>query len=1351
MHSCSQLMKIIFINLKNTPNHLKNFIHEHRKRGNHVIRIKGVDKNALVELITSHLQEFEQEKTLAVGCYDVDIYDPQSNIFDSTQEVNGASSFSQATMTDAASIDSIHPLRESSFTWKLHFIHSKDMFFADYWLEERQKLSAIILSQFFSRNTAYSRIQKKDEYSARPWKRMALFEQRMHQLSNALKDDNVDASILHSAAFFMDQWGNHIAEINPAGMKRHWIDHEKQFNKNHAYNLYFRGDEFNHKSSFVNAYIKTFDFSMMTSPVESLCCIPIDYCFDELLNTTLSSGHQIISDSQSASLSTEHHYLLICPSKKEAKAILPKIQKLGLIPTPTKMRHRILQHRLGLHPVFDAQNQTALFDVEPFDDLSSLLASKTFMAYEKLSAKNNPEQAYINIFCSAYCNMLKGLNEQQIHSSVITEKDRALLKHSYGFIKHYMDWTLLYEKDHRRITNISEWLMEEIIFILIILKPYHHGDFSSIMKEELNHLHGNILEQKHFDFNVGLFNSGMRSFFEAFTAALSFHSNPTIVYTDNIYYEIVETFWGTSIHAINYFHNPNHLNTNADIYIMNPTMTYNENFNHIYPINPTEFINRIFSGRSSDKPATILIDSTLVDKGGQMIKDMLFHQSERLEQGLLNIVCFDSLQKFGMLATDKVQAGFVWAINHPQKFADFNQRITDLSRQNRDLDEQLMCLLVKYAYPQLRDSLLLSCRNGQFLRDFIPSALRIHQHNEWGPFLYLQTPTYFAKGIDEFSIFRGSFGFSNMVLTELNTELGYDIRLAAGYEGESKLKASLASIIYPNNSIERALRDLIDLLKLPELHHNSTDNLLKLFSKLSYLYQPCFRTLLCENANDLIRFIKVITKDININGNENHYKESDLLYDVIYKTYQFDFLNLFLRFHNIPMPPEFYGNFYKRLNVFKSSILYTINKLIKFSKIIIPFATVTNDTIAIDIEELIRFRNALKEKGRTFENLIQRINNYLIIHSYSKFQKLPIALHLLTSMMCHFIIPTSPRFNNELLYGLPFSTTVLNNPSISNLPEVILVNPRASSKYAIHVFFEKLDDAINFVEKNNIQNHTSTYDFIDAHCKYATDPYIARLYQRYVVKISYEQYNALLQQNDSYLPPHNSRDILDCVRVILPSPKSNSSMTASPRLFNQDKPAPLVTLHQGKEFLEVGVRRLEKREYNKWSIPLKKIAEASDCLGLNQTSFILALENQLLTIMVSKIIAQLFCPEAAAGESVQIVSCQVLKPYSIIVTTKPDSDYLFSNTIFSHQQYKAKLIAKTFLNPDADTFKLLEYALNMGHLQTYFSRLNTKDNFLLMVKYCCEDWLEELDNFIHNKNNNLLQNQDEASQGICHA
>lgn len=260
---------------------------------------------------------------------------------------------------------------------------------------------------------------------------------------------------------------------------------------------------------------------------------------------------------------------------------------------------------------------------------------------------------------------------------------------------------------------------------------------------------------------------------------------------DNIYYETAEAL--TLFHAekCSYRAQGKINNPDADIYVMNMEASLALSEENIYSVDVNHFIDELFLKRTNKLPVTLILDSTLVDIGGQKVTNILLQHQNKIMDGSLNLVFVHSLQKYGLLGSDKVEAGMVWSINNPQFFSNYNTLISSAERQNHYFDRQLVCHIAKHAFQPLKQAMLTSFKNGKIIRNI----LRHNQHS-YAIDELKDSPFYFSKtsvpntSPYRYFLCRSSFGFPHSVATRISNTPGTTFFMTA-LQQEWKVNQSL--------------------------------------------------------------------------------------------------------------------------------------------------------------------------------------------------------------------------------------------------------------------------------------------------------------------------------------------------------------------------------------------------------------------------------------------------------------------------------------------------------------------------------------------------------------------------------
>lgn len=1037
----------------------------------------------------------------------------------------------------------------------LEYMNLKDLNKPEFWSKQDKfyktyNSSSALIQNKLLQLTSYRRLKKywrNNTDGMEAWRsieeRYNLHDQRFSELSYEIcKIDGCmsDQDLMASLMTYHRNWGKNIARKDHSMMAQLYVDRENQYGINidkEGY-LYFRSDLEPNKSRLFEDYIETFKLEYKSRYGQELIiqkCVPIDIDLIDFPELALNSNVKRVSiheEGGRSEFTARDHFILVFETEVEASEMLVTIQTLGLLPTMQKMYHRINKlsdDYYSLQPVVDRHGDS-LYRKEQlpeFNSLEDLINSAVYQKYKQLGLINNPELPYLTVHVNAITSMLEALKDY-IKNNPVPLHRLEILKHGYTFIFEYMTFATLYYKDHRRWVNTFEWLMEEMIFILAIVEPYGMDDFASIMRDNMKTCHSPELLQKDMDYQFGLYNSGMRAIFEALLAAKNSTglSNPAVVFLDNIYYEaakVLEFFKAEKCaYRMQGINNPD-----ADVYVMNIGASLSLSEENIYSVDVNRFIGELFSKRKNNRPVTLILDSTLVDIGGQKVTDILVKNQNRIKDGLLNLVFAHSLQKYGMLGADKVQAGMVWAINNPHVFSKYNEMISSSSHQSHYFDRQLVSHIAKHAYQPLRQAMLISFKGGQILRDFFrsqPDRYAIDELKD-SPFYFRRFPAPSSAAPDEpspkssaynFFLNRASFGFPHTVGTRISNttepKFYYD-RFAAGMEGESKLNLLAAMVDYPHKD-KAALLDLIESLPISDLEYSAQDSFADLLEKVVHvLSKPQFRNLLCEQYIKVVVCLKGIVDS----------SASDKL---PHKTHLFNLLNLVLRVHNVPLPPEIYQKLHEEMDAIKTQVLNEIQFKLNYFKALpmSNFIQLSANQFTINTLRLEGLKDVLTsyindQNLAVIQPALDAIDDYLLTQSHSKLLKLPKTMELVFKI-CDSL--KAICVDESISPDLTTKLTSVKPKDVDKNPSVIIHGHDSNRK--VHVFFDNLDDAKNFVALSGL--NISPEDLIDTDRKSSKDPVVAKMYSHPVISLSIEQYVLLLLEAKQILPKHDSKFIL---------------------------------------------------------------------------------------------------------------------------------------------------------------------------------------------------------------------------------
>lgn len=868
-----------------------------------------------------------------------------------------------------------------------------------------------------------------------------------------------DSSTIQDINLFLNQWGQHIAPVQQLkktkikNLNTKVIHSETQDPYESFYTdaHYYRINGFVDSplaDKYMNKFIQQYE-AMHNIKISPELCLPIDRDFSNLKELLGIENYKILTIPLTTNSSTKNHSIIVVNNEQEKEDLQRKMFAAGLMPTALKLaefncanENKFIFTDLSL-PKFNLNYHANI------NTLNDFLTSKGYKNFKKLCqfAKLNMGYDYINIYVNAIDNLLTGLNTYINENADKISKDKhQALSNSYQIMTNYLEWISVYYKDHRRMGNFFEWIMEEIFYHLILLKPYTTTDFDQIIKDQLladNNIK-NICDENNIEFSIGLYNSGMRSFYEVISAC---KVDAKIVYIDNNYFELKDLLKKGLVTEENF--NEPLKNADADIYIANLQAVVAENKNEIYAIDPQELIDEIFAKRNTIDPVTVVLDGTITDLSNAELKYLISQNSEKIRQGKLNIVFAQSLQKFGMLGTDKVQAGCIIAANNPLHFPAFNKMIRNPDFHNHAHDIQYICHLFKFAHSQIQQTFDLIARNAEILRQNDSTHLAInypknspfvlyeHKANKKAKIKYGRNKNYFNNIARKALVQRrASFGFYHAANSTIKFGKNYFIRVIPGHESIQKTKEISAYLEYihsldnsyfdfPPRSILAIVRKLAKLLKIPSNSYGSFAYHISVINK--YLEKNYNQFSIHEHAAQLLPLLMHLYDYYKIKSTDFH--EKVLIFNLI---------NILIRKYKLKLSAEFQERFILIIYEIKNKLMIEINKIQGLTR---------------DVLFNYLFKLTTNKNGDPI-NLTVNLRGIFVFHEFLEKQRLsekfPEAFHLLLRHIYFYLQTKDHHFSGSfsealLLFAemkdLTFEENIFDHNCLSTFPEYLKHHP----------------------------------------------------------------------------------------------------------------------------------------------------------------------------------------------------------------------------------------------------------------------------------------------------------------------
>ncbi|GAB4226025.1 MAG: hypothetical protein Tsb0021_01600 [Chlamydiales bacterium] len=133
-------------------------------------------------------------------------------------------------------------------------------------------------------------------------------------------------------------------------------------------------------------------------------------------------------------------------------------------------------------------------------------------------------------------------------------------------------------------------------------------------------------------------------------------------------------------------------------------------------------------GYASPDGLTVILDGTLDFAKSKHVRELLKEFKDEILQKKLNIVWIRSTQKYDQAGKDKINAGLVMTINHPEKFQEFNQLMSRPEDQLEGLSFQGLTHYMKYGnFDSYR---AITARQHELFFSNLPTDLKLGDYSD---------------------------------------------------------------------------------------------------------------------------------------------------------------------------------------------------------------------------------------------------------------------------------------------------------------------------------------------------------------------------------------------------------------------------------------------------------------------------------------------------------------------------------------------------------------------------------------------------------------------------------------------
>jgi hypothetical protein len=525
----------------------------------------------------------------------------------------------------------------------------------------------------------------------------------------------------------------------------------------------------------------------------------------------------------------DHHFLWNFYDKEDDEIradSVGKIKKycnhLGYTPTLQQtMRLLAKEGRFDLVKglaISETEQRLGSLFVRSFDEL---VQSKTFERFQKFS--ENPPSREAGIISKNLSAAIEGLKEYKLDKTFDEKGLTPFLHESYARMLNLME--VIMAQDYHKgtlstpaLSDLSGLILEDIFLCIELTADPTKAD---------KRLEEVLLEKAHSDAALkpsacAFVNTGMRAatFLRDACFAQKGESVETgklnVVSFHDCYFELAQTFKHDNPitirpdgydydkplkDALDKVKEQNKIDVvfvdlHGSIDVLSPFIASHD---------VAKVIDRMLDSGKAQKPLTIAIDITIGKINDKEIAAIINKYQDKINDGILNIVCYRSVQKLDQLGSDKLSGGYL--LVYSKDPSDFLEKFTKAASERGEIDpinKQGLAHLYKYCASGLDEYRSAMFENAKCLYEGINAAYKHPDAKASGHDFYVKESrddqSYCilvqCKDKELFKQFlevlksrgfpivkRGSFGFQHMTYSDFG---GGNIRITIGVEDREK-------------------------------------------------------------------------------------------------------------------------------------------------------------------------------------------------------------------------------------------------------------------------------------------------------------------------------------------------------------------------------------------------------------------------------------------------------------------------------------------------------------------------------------------------------------------------------------
>ncbi len=340
----------------------------------------------------------------------------------------------------------------------------------------------------------------------------------------------------------------------------------------------------------------------------------------------------------------------------------------------------------------------------------------------RLSHQFKKNKGYLASLGSPTLELIKGcLNEIDEKKWLIFNENldrRELVQTCLYRICMHLGNAEVHQDNFSKFAQYMELIHYELSTLLYLFEPFKDANFSDIYLERLDDVIPPPLKKY---FSAGLTKSAMNTL-TGIRVAVGPECQPT--FTHGTHFEIMDIFGQDQSFDTLLKKKKDCLST-IDLYLgeFNHNISLFANGNNYTSSNPIKEIDLLLINRSEGKPLTVAMDCTIDYLKSSKARELIEHFTGNILAGDLNIIFYQSGQKFWLLGMDHVYGSPYFMLNNGDpKWKSFDMLKTSEAFKSDALSRQWFCLTNKYALTSdaYRKAIF---ENTRYLLDRVPAEL----------------------------------------------------------------------------------------------------------------------------------------------------------------------------------------------------------------------------------------------------------------------------------------------------------------------------------------------------------------------------------------------------------------------------------------------------------------------------------------------------------------------------------------------------------------------------------------------------------------------------------------------------